>query len=40
MLTERWFRSDRTLVQSPISSFDQGEIVWRDRMLRGEVTER
>ena len=36
MLTERWFRCDRTRVQSPISSFDQGEFVWCDRTLRGE----
>ena len=27
---------DRTLAQSTVSSFDQGEIVWRDRTLRGE----
>ena len=27
---------DQTLAQSPVSSFDQGEIVWRDRTLRGE----
>ena len=40
MLTGRWFQSDRTLAQSPVSLFDQGEIVWCDRMLRGEVTER
>ena len=36
MLTERWFRCDRTLAQSPIISFDQGEVVWCDRTLRGE----
>ena len=36
MLTECWFRFDRTLAQSPFSSFDQGEIIWCDRMLRGE----
>ena len=36
MLTGRWFLCDRTLAQSPISSFDQGEIVWCDRTLRGE----
>ena len=31
---------DRTLAQGPVSSFDQGEIVWRDRTLRDEVTGR
>ena len=36
MLTGRWFRGDRTLAQSPVSSFDQGEIIWCDRTLRGE----
>ena len=36
MLTEHWFWSDRTLAQSPISSFDQGDFVWCDRTLRGE----
>ena len=36
MLTGRWFRCDRTLAQSPVSSFDQGEIVWCDWTLRGE----
>ena len=36
MLTGRWLQCDRTLAQSPVSSFDQGEIVWRDRTLRGE----
>ena len=36
MLTGRWFWSDRTLAQSPVSSFDQGEIVWCDWTLRGE----
>ena len=38
MLTGRWFQSDWTLAQSPVSSFDQGEIVWCDQTLRGEVT--
>ena len=28
MLTGRWFWCDRTLEQSLISSFDQGEVVW------------
>ena len=28
--------ADQTLAQSPVSSFDQGEIVWCDRTLRGE----
>ena len=28
MLIRRWFRCDRTLAQSPVSSFDQGEVVW------------
>ena len=28
MLTGRWFRCDRTLAQSLVSSFDQGEVVW------------
>ena len=28
--------ADRTLAQSPVSSFDQGDIVWCDRTLRGE----
>ena len=36
MLTRRWFRCDQTLAQSPVSSFDQGEIVWCDPTLRGE----
>ena len=36
ILTGRWLRVDRTLAQSPVSSFDQGEIVWCDRTLRGE----
>ena len=36
MLTRRWFWCDRTLAQSPVSSFDQGEFVWCDRTLRGE----
>ena len=36
MLTGHWFQCDWTLAQSPVSSFDQGEIVWRDRTLRGE----
>ena len=34
MLTGRWFRCDRTLAQSPVSSFDQGEVVWCDRTLK------
>ena len=36
MLTGRWFQCDQTLAQSPVSSFDQGEVVWCDRTLRGE----
>ena len=36
MLIRRWFRCDRTLVQSPVGSFDQGEIIWCDQTLRGE----
>ena len=36
MLTERWLWCDRTLAQSPVSSFDQGEIIWHDRTPRGE----
>ena len=23
-----WSNADRTLVQSPVSSFDQGEVIW------------
>ena len=38
ILIGRWLRGDRTLAQSLISSFDQGEIVWCDQTLRGEVT--
>ena len=30
---------DRTLAQGPVSSFDR-EIIWYDRTLRDEVTER
>ena len=40
ILTGRWLRCDRMLAQGPVSSFDQGEIVWRDQTLGGEVTER
>ena len=40
ILTERWLWGDRTLAQSPVSSFYQGEIVWCDRTLSGEVTGR
>ena len=36
ILTGHWFRCDRTLAQSSVSSFDQGEIFWHDRTLRGE----
>ena len=36
MLIERWFWCDWTLVQSSVSSFDQGEIIWCDWTLRGE----
>ena len=36
MLTGCWLRCDRMLAQSPVNSFDQGEIVWCDWMLRGE----
>ena len=36
MLTGRWFQCDQMLAQIPVSSFDQGEIVWCDRTLRGE----
>ena len=39
MLTGRWFWSDWTLAQSPVSSFEQGEIVWRDQTLRGERSD-
>ena len=28
--------ADRTLAQSPVNLFDQGEVVWCDRTLRGE----
>ena len=28
MLTGHWLRCDRTLAQSLVSSFDQGEVVW------------
>ena len=34
ILTGRWFRCDRTLAQSPVSSFDQGEVIWCDRTLK------
>ena len=37
ILTGRWFWVDRTLAQSPVSSFDQGYCVWFDRTLRGSV---
>ena len=40
MLTGRWFRCDWTLAQSPVSSFDQGDFIWCDQMLKGEVTGR
>ena len=40
ILTGHWLRCDRTLAQSPVSSFDQGEIVWCDQTLRGEVIGR
>ena len=36
MLTERWLRCDRTLAQSPVSTFDRGDFIWCDRTLRGE----
>ena len=36
MWTRRWFRSDQTLAQSLVSSFDQGDFIWCDRTLRGE----
>ena len=36
ILIGRWLRFDRTLAQSPVSSFDQGEVVWYNRTLRGE----
>ena len=40
MLIERGFQCDRTLAQSPIRSFDQGEVVWlRPNAERG-VTGR
>ena len=32
--------TDRTLAQGLVSSFDEGENIWRDWMLRGEVTGR
>ena len=33
MFTGRWFWCDRTLAQSPVSSFDQAEVVWWDQTL-------
>ena len=39
MLTGCWFRCDRTLAQSLVSSFDQGDFVWCDRTLRGERSD-
>ena len=32
--------TDRTLALGPVSSFDQGEVIWRGQTLRGEVTGR
>ena len=40
ILTGHWFRVDRTLAQSPVSSFDQGVFIWHDRTLTDEVTGR
>ena len=40
MLTEGWFRCDRTLAQSPVSSFDQGEVVWLRPDAERKVTGR
>ena len=37
ILTGRWFRVDRTLAQSPVSSFNHGDCVWFDRTLRACV---
>ena len=45
MLIRHWFRCDRTLAQSLVSSFDQGEVIWlrpdtreeSDRTLRASV---
>ena len=36
MLTGHWLRCDRMPAQSLVSSFDQGDLVWCDRTLRGE----
>ena len=40
MLTGRWFRCDRMLAQSLISSFDQGEVVWMRPDAESRVTGR
>ena len=40
ILTGRWLRFDQMLAQGPVSTFDQGDYVWFDRTLRGQVTER
>ena len=40
ILIGRWLWFDQTLDQGSVSSFDQGEIVWSDQMLRDEVTGR
>ena len=37
MLTGRWFRCDRTLARSPVSSFDQGEVIWCGRTLDASI---
>ena len=37
ILTGRWFRCDRTLAQSPVSSFDRCDFVWCDRTLGASV---
>ena len=37
ILTELWLRSDQTLAQSLVSSFDQGEIIWCNRTLSTSV---
>ena len=40
MLTGHWFRCDRTLAQSPVSTFDQGEVVWMRPDAERNVIER
>ena len=40
MLTGRWVQCDRTLAQSSISSFDQGEVIWLRPDAKRNVTGR